>query len=228
MKYRLAIAAVLLALVSGTGRVQAGNLLVNGSFEDPVIPPGTDHLYNGGQPIGSAGWTAVGVNVDLVQTTYAEPFNGITAFNAQQGLNSMDLTGAFNSGPTSGVTQTVSTTVGQTYDLSFYVGRADGGSFYSTPATDDLSINGGPSVSYTNSNATPGFVNWEQFTTSFVAVGPTTTITFLNGTPVQTALAGLDNVVLSLASGTVPEPSTLTLLGIGAASLFCFVKRRRS
>ena len=71
-------------------------------------------------------------------------------FNAQSGLNSIDITGAGNTGPTDGIQQSVATTAGHQYALSFYVGRAQtvagngtGLVFYNSPATVDLSINGG-------------------------------------------------------------------------------------
>jgi hypothetical protein len=62
-----------------------------------------------------------------------------------------------------------------------------------------LSINGSPRVGFTNSETVipQGFVNWKQFTTTFDANGPSTTLTFLNGTPFGTNFLGLDNVSLS-------------------------------
>jgi hypothetical protein len=214
-------------ILIGTGPLQAG-LIINGGFEDPVLGPGTAVRLAGGQIIGSTGWTVVGNAIVDVQTTYAEPGNGMSAFNAQEGLNSLDLTAASNEGPSCGVQQMVSTVGGQRYVLSFYVGRADANQFYATPATVDLSIDGGPRISFTNSNTTPGFVNWEQFTTSFVATNANTTITFLNGTPLGANYAGLDNVVLNpAASSPVPEPASLSLLTLGVAGLAGYGWRKR-
>jgi hypothetical protein len=175
--------------------VRADSVL-NGGFETPSVPTGSFTHLVGGQTVGA--WSVVGTGVLLVQTAYAEPANGISPFAAQAGLNSLDLTGYGNQGFTSGVEQTVQTTAGQAYQLSFFVGRGSSSSpLYSTPATVDLSINGGPRVGYTNAAATPGTINWKKFTTSFVATGSSTTITFLNGTAAPTTEAGLDSVVLS-------------------------------
>jgi hypothetical protein len=193
------------------------DLIVNGSFEIPVTTAGSSTTLSGGSTI-MTGWTVVGVDVLLLNTTYGEPGNGVNQFNASSGLNSVDLTGAGNTGPTDGVTQTVATTSGQTYLLSFDVGRASGGSLYATPATDDLSINGGPRISFTNSNSTPGMINWHTFTQQFVATGASTTITFLNGTPAGTSEAGLDNVSL-VAVAAIPEPSVMALAGFGLAGI---------
>jgi Protein of unknown function (DUF642) len=191
----LGIGSVLLTLGALVPSVHADSLL-NGGFETPSVPAGGFTHFVGGQAVGA--WTVVGTGVLLVQTSYAEPANGISSFAAQAGLNSLDLTGAGNEGLTSGVEQTVQTIAGQAYNLSFFVGRASSASpLYSAPATVDLSINGGPRVGYTNAAATPGTNNWMKFKTSFVATGSSTTLTFQNGTPAPTTEAGLDSVVLT-------------------------------
>lgn len=191
----LGLGSVLLTLGVLVPSAQA-QLLLDGGFETPVVAVGGYTHLVGGQTAGA--WTVVGTAVLLVQTTYAEPAQGISAFTAHAGLNSLDLTGAGNEGPTSGVEQSVPTIAGQAYKLSFFVGRASSASpLYSTPATVDLSINGGPRVGYTNTAATPGTTNWMKFTTSFVASGSATNIAFYNGTPSPTTEAGLDSVVLT-------------------------------
>jgi hypothetical protein len=219
---RISFVLMILAAIVPTAHA---DLFANGGFETPVLTPGTISLFSGGANIG--GWTVVGAQVAIVQTTYGEPGNGITAFSSQEGLNSLDLTGAGNQGPTSGVQQDILTTIGQVYDLSFYVGRAASTSpFYSSPATVDLSINGGARVGYTNTALTSGTNNWMQFTTSFVATSSTTKLTFLNGTPSPTAETGLDNVVLVPRAAAVPEPSSAFLLISGGGIIF--IARRLS
>lgn len=100
--------------------------LLDGGFESPVVAIGGFATFATGQKIGSA-WTVLGpagdqVPVDLLQTTYAEPANGVT-FKAEEGLNAADLTGNANQGTTCGVQQIIPTVAGKVYQVSFFVGR---------------------------------------------------------------------------------------------------------
>jgi hypothetical protein len=89
----LAIVGVAAAVFS-LGSASAQNLISNGGFETPVLAPGAVQNFATGSTIGGA-WTVLGTPstfpVGLVQTTAAEPANGISQFNAQEGLNSLDL-----------------------------------------------------------------------------------------------------------------------------------------
>lgn len=217
----LAGAVVLLVFQS---TISWAALIADGGFETPVLTYGAVQDFGAGSTIDD--WTVLGDplgnNVDLDQTFYAESYNGMNQFNAREGSNCVDLTGGWNTGPNSGVQQTISTVEGTTYQLSFSVGRGTGNNYYANPATVDLSINGGPRVPFTNSNSTTGMINWEDFTTSYMATGSSTTIAFLNGTPIDTMLAGLDNVSITI----IPEPSTIVMLaGLSVALLLAFRRR---
>jgi hypothetical protein len=210
------------------------DLIGNGDFETPGTSSGGYTSKTGGQTIGA--WTVSGTNVLLLNTTYHE--SGIT-FNSHSGKNALDITGIGNTGSADGVTQSVATSVGTQYLLSFYVGRGDAGNdktsgpIYANPATINLSINGGSNVSFTNSDVTQNAVNWKEFSYLFTATTSLTTISFLNGTPLNTKTnnvgsnyAGLDDV--SLAAVPVPEPSTIVTVALVGLSLgVTRVARRR-
>lgn len=198
------------------------NLIVNGSFESPVLSPGAATTFTPGQtlPLVGGPWKVVGApgtSIYLLQDTYSEPFNGVPRFNAQDGLNSVDLSGPSNVGPSAGVEQIVPVTGGQEYVLFFDVGRvtpsSGPGGVYPGAATVDVSIDGGARVSFTNSDVTLGVINWKQFSYTFTPAGNSTTIDFFNGTPSGTNEAGLDHVVLipmsALGVGDAPAPMSL-------------------
>ena len=212
----------LVVLAAGSARAD----FVNPGFETPIVGGGQFLLITPATIPAGFGWTPVGVDLLLLQNTYSEPANGIT-FNSHSGLNALDVTGNSNTGPTDGVYQDIATIAGQVYNLSFWVGRAGGtAAIYANPATVDLQINNGARTSFTNSDLTVGSVNWKLFTTSFTAgAGSTTRISFLNGTPVGTSYAGLDDV--SVTPAAIPEPTSIALLGCGLSVALIAGRRAR-
>jgi len=223
---------LLLAPLSLAPAAADAGLIVNGGFDDPISFNVVEQsFFSPGQAIGAAGgWVAVGNSgTDIVglKTTYSEPQFSVTQFNAHTGNAAIDLTGSYNQGTSTGVKQTVATTTGLNYHLSFWLGTAtptfgtSAASGYHDPATVNLTINGIAASSFTNSNRTNGFVNWQQFSYDFVAAGSSTLITFLNGTAGNSTgvistqgswYAGLDDVNLDVSAVTVPAPASLGLV----------------
>ena len=191
----------------------AANLLTNGSFEIPVVDTPTQEFANGGD-IG--GWTAV-TQSELLTDAYNEN-SGTLHFDAQDGNQSLDLTGPGNQG-SGGVTQTVTLTPGQLYTLTFYVGNQDNSlSNYAANSTLDLQINDVDQGLFTNSDSTTNEVNWKKMTFQFTPSVASNKIGFFLANGNDNYL-GLDNVSLNL-----PEPTVTALLCAGLAAL---ASRRR-
>lgn len=177
------------------------------------------------------GWTVMGPGqraVYLLASDYAE--SSIT-FNTHSGSGALDLTGENNQGPTAGVYRDLTTTAGQAYAISFFVGNATGSAdglvgnsaVYLLPSSVKLQIDGASAGVFTNADIAYGAVSWREFTQQFVASGPTTRIAFLNATPTGDNYAGLDDVSLT----AVPEPASWAMLVIGFAAAGASIRRRR-
>jgi choice-of-anchor C domain-containing protein len=95
-----------LALALSAAPAHPGNLVANGSFESPALSSGAVAGYANGQDLG--GWTVEAGGVDQVRAPY---------WQAADGAHSLDLNGT-NPG---GVRQTVATTPGERYEISFAI-----------------------------------------------------------------------------------------------------------
>ena len=218
------IAATVALLACGAANAQ---LIANGSFETPVVNPGTFQLFVVGSS-GLTGWSVIGPigrDVAIVSTTFAQ--NGVT-INAQSGNQSLDLTG-FNDNTTEGVAQTVATTIGDRYQLTFYVGNTTGGGIFGSTSTLDLLVNGGQVLAAVNSAVNATGLTWQQFSFDFVATGASTVLGFVNGDPATDNSNILDNVVLVDQGpvGAVPEPETYALMLAGLGLIGLMARRRR-
>ena len=101
------------------------NPIVNGPFENPVVPVAGYTNFQGGSTAISA-WQVVGVDAAVVGGAFTQ--SGIT-FQAKQGAQWVDLAGVTSNSTTSGLTQDIATIAGRLYALSFYVGSTDDGRF---------------------------------------------------------------------------------------------------
>jgi hypothetical protein len=170
------------------------NLIKDPSFEKPATQGQT--TYDTGQKIGA--WTVVGDTGNVDTLGKPSRFEGIT-LQAQHGKLYVDLTGSDDVGTATGVAQTVPTTIGTTYQLTFWVGNADYVNLpqYGTTSTVNVYVGQTLLLSAVNSlGAGKHKQVWEQFTASFVATGTSTTISFINGDPPGDIDCGLDTVSL--------------------------------
>jgi hypothetical protein len=211
--------------LTGGGILQAASI-IDGSFESPLVPAGGGTSFGNGSTL-IPGWTVLGNQVTLLSTSFTQ--FGVS-FPAQDGNQWLDLTGV-SSNLNEGVEQTVATNPGTQYTLSFWVGNINNpGGIFGTTSTVNVRL-GGPGGTllgaFTNSLSTPvNTQTWQQFTTTFIAPGSSTTLDFLNGDSTADNSNGLDNVELTESATSVPEPSTLSLLALGTISLGVLRRRK--
>lgn len=178
------------------------NLLVNGSFEDtPVSSNSFQNVVAGNGFI--TGWTVTGTSVDVIA--------GPSTWIAQDGNQSIDLAGTPGPGA---VGQSFATTIGQDYEVSFYLGSNHQGG-------GDKSVN--VYINGVSENLTGGLTNgsWVLFTRTFTASALSTEVKF-ESTNSGNFGGAVDNVSVE----AVPEP--FTLAGIGIMGLAAIKRKRKS
>lgn len=206
------VLAVAICTVLFAGPTRA-DLITNGSFESglnaPVPPIGYATLPGGSTDI--AGWTVLNAGVDWVHTSF---------WTAADGSRSLDLS-ALAAG---GVTQTVATTAGADYTLSFMMSvnpdrRHIAARFLDVIVSDVDSNSDLVNEMYgiSQGTRTPTDMQWEFRSISFTAAGTLTRFSFLTD-PASSDAGGpaLDNVVLEGGPvNAVPAPAAAVLAGIG-------------
>lgn len=177
--------------LGAAGTAQA-NLVVNGGFETGTF----------------SGWTQSGNTA----------FNGVfcpgpTSANVAAG-NCAAFFGPI--GSTGGISQTLSTVVGQTYEIKFSL-QADG----FEPSSFSALFGGQTLVNLTN----PLALNYQAFDLFATATSTSTVLAFnFRDDP---SFLFLDAVDVTVAQAAVPEPASLALLGLGLAAV-AFSRRKRA
>jgi len=218
-------ACVALTLVGGAASAFADtNLLTNGSFElGTFTNQGNDtETFTAGSTV-MTGWTTVGNFVSWIGPT--NPF----ILSAQDGSHFLDLTGYQTGAPFGGVTQTIATTPGRQYDLSFYLGSYT--AVWGGPPVSITAVAGGTTGLFTNGSATDSST-WTLENLAFTATGSSTAVELIG--QAGSRYIGLDNVGVQCVStggcaatgggggggGTaVPEPAVLGLMCLGLAAV---------
>jgi hypothetical protein len=183
----LMLAAVALVLV-GVGQTRA-DLIVNGGFETGDF----------------TGWTT-GAN------SYPET---IKTSPVHSGTYAAQIAG-YSSNPNT-LSQTVTTTSGQAYTLSFARYQV-----YQGPPVF-LTVDWDGAAVFTDPAPTVGGV-YQVFSVNVVGTG-SDTLTFISAN--DPAYTYVDDVSFNASLIAAPEPSTLTLFGIGAVGLVGLARRQR-
>jgi hypothetical protein len=194
---------------------RAVELVVNGGFEQPVVPVGRYQLFASGQSF--PGWDVIGArgNVAPISGQYA---NSGTTFNARSGAQWLDLTGL--SRTATGVQQTIRTQPGARYELSFAVGNVVARGFGKASAIE-LFVDGKSAGVFRNSGHAPAAQHWTPTRVPITAASTSTTIAFVNRDTDNSC--GLDDVSMLPAASAAPAAGDLSgeyaYLGQGRCSV---------
>lgn len=193
------------AIAAGAFSAAQADPIANGGFEEPAIMAGSMYQeYATGATI-TPGWAVVGAAAEqgatppvaVVSSSYVDG-TGTFSFPADEGNQWLDLTGNAVNSPESGVKQTVNTVAGMRYTLRFRVGNIGAGGTFGSESKVVLLINDvrQPDDFTNKQEAGSRTLTWMEFNKSFIATGPTTTFTFLNGDGPADNSNGLDRVEL--------------------------------
>lgn len=178
------------------------NLLINGSFEDNAVANGKWNVF-----ANISGWTSTGAGIEVRNNIVGSAIDGVKFVELDSYSNS-------------GMFQSVSTSVGSSYNFSFSFANREG----TAAATNglDWTVDGGKTW---NAAPTLNSSKWADFSTSFIASSASTVIGF-RATGTNDALGtSLDKVSLTTA---VPEPESYALMLAGLAAVGFVARRRKS
>lgn len=190
-------------IVAGWNCCATANLVNDGTFTIPKGCSGFVTYFNGWK-IGP--WTVTGGSVDVIDGYWQAP----------PGLGgSVDLDGDSRGG----LTQTIATTAGQRYTLSFYLsGNPDGGA-----STKTLLVSAGLSsetLSYTTGGNTRAAMGFVEDRLNFVASGSATTLSFISEDTRRSPYGPvIGEVDVEASPERIVEPTGLALFATGLASL---------
>ena len=229
-QFILGILAMTLTLVAA-GNVDAGNLVVNGDFENTSVTAGQKVFFTSASV---TGWTG-GINLTFI----ASPGTASTGFlPAYPGLPSTSPVGGnfveSDGDPVfaSTISQSISgLTVGQEYDVTFWQAAGQQDTF-TGPTTEQWKVGLGSEYHYSHQYQLPQGATgpWEFQTLEFTATATTEVLSFLAaGTPGGAPpMVFLDGVSMQAVPEAVPEPSSLALVGFGIIGLGLARSRRQA
>ena len=214
------IGAALVAVTLGSVGAKA-NLVLDGGFDSPTVAPSFGFYTNYGPVAGdphyggtsfSSAWTITSGNVDLV-------YQAGGGWPAAPGStpNYLDLTG----NTPGAIQQSLATSIGQSYRLTFLYSNNPGGSPNPDRATVSL---GSILTNIEHYGATSSDLNWATFTATFTATSAATLLSFSQLDNCCNGGILLDNIEVS----AVPEPSTWAMMILGFFGVGFVAYRRKS
>ena len=216
------LANICIAMALMTSIPAEANLVINGSFETGPSPGSFTNLAAGSTAI--TGWTvSTPGNIDYIGSLWV----------AANGIRSLDLEGSAGTCvvPTNcpgGIEQSFATTAGNQYTVTFDLA----GNVFSGPVVKIVTVSAAgqsQNFSFDTTGKSAGNMGWALDTWTFTATGSSTTLKFYTADSPATGFGpALDNVDVELSGSAagVPEPATLTLLGLGLAGVG-FIRRRK-
>jgi hypothetical protein len=202
MRFSQIISILVLLLAIGNAHA---NLIVDGSFEDAKVASGTyKTLYS------LSGWVVGSNGIELRDNL---------AGTAESGANFAELDTTANSW----ISQTVSTVVGQAYELTFYAAARSGVAASSSGILATISSGKTSASQAVVLDGMSSIVTWTKYTLDFIAAASTTTVRFAATGTSDSYGGSLDNVALV----PVPEPSDWSML-LAGLGLLGWVSRRKA
>ncbi len=196
-------------------RSMAGNIVQNCSFElGRFVKNGADY------PNASvSNWTPLGTASSGTFERWTNSFNG---FAAKDGNSHLEL--QVNSA--TAIEQVLGTTNGSSYTLNFWAANRPRYSYGYSQI--DVYLN--HVLLMSTGHITPTY-RWYNFSDTFLATGPSTTLEFRAMGNQHSYGDFIDNVSVvedpTVTTSTVPEPSSFVLLAVGGAVVLLTVRRRR-
>ena len=209
---RLLTSAFAFAAVAAVASSASATSIANGSFKSGPAAPNGYFIELGNSSTAIPGWTVGGNSID-----YINPSNPYWV--AEDGHRALDLSG---SAPGS-VFQTLSTTVGQAYTVSFYMAGNPDGDPVIKHLSVDINGSGAQTYAFDTTGVTYSAMGWTKETYKFTATSTSSVLTFTDLTPGSPYGAALDNVSIS-----APEPATWALMLVAMAGIGGVARARRS